>query len=530
MAFVNVRLDIIIGNLESQLVGPVPRQLLDRELNPHLARVSNQGSGETERSLALVYNPSRNSFLTGALPRVKRLLKSEGIRFRLRDVRSRPRPRFAWRLHKHELRAYQEEVVKTALSRGCGLIDIGTGGGKTPLAASIIARLGLPTLYLVTTRTLLEQAARNLQDYLNVEPGVIGDGVRRPNFITVALVQSLGQLDEDLSLWADGALIFDEGHHAAAATYLDLVKRVNARYNFFLSAVPFRTGEDQAVLDALTQGSLTGGAYSARYLIENDYACPVEVCVEHIEIKGEMGEKNFATLYAEFIVNNEERNRRIARRALGEIGEGKSVLVLVERIRHGEMLHRLIGEDSAFVHGGVGKRTLAAVTSRFVRGAQKCLIATAGLFQEGVSIDGIQVLIQAGGLKSKVKVIQAIGRGMRSAPGKRSCKYVDFWDDDAAGVLRSHSRERVKALKAEGFHIPTIHRGGRPPGEPLNLEIPPTWAHVPSTNIFALVNSDGEILDRELCICPALVPEDVCRRCMSPNNETCTKKGVNADG
>ncbi len=51
--------------------------------------------------------------------------------------------------------------------------------------------LGLPSLYIVTTRVLLAQAVANLREYLGVEPGVIGQGVVRPKRLTVALIQGL---------------------------------------------------------------------------------------------------------------------------------------------------------------------------------------------------------------------------------------------------------------------------------------------------------------------------------------------------
>ena len=72
-----------------------------------------------------------------------------------------------------------------------GIIDIGTGGGKTLLAAAIIAELGLPTLYIVTSRPILTQAVRNLSEYLDVNPGVIGNGRMRPRPLTVARIRAL---------------------------------------------------------------------------------------------------------------------------------------------------------------------------------------------------------------------------------------------------------------------------------------------------------------------------------------------------
>lgn len=604
MAFRNATVEIAIGNVESRIVGPAPVQLLDRALNPHLPslQVSWDGSRPT---LSCVFEPSEASFLTGALPVVKRTLRRAGVRFRVRDHRSVLSPSGDWKLAGWELRDYQQEVVDEAVRVGHGIVDIGTSGGKTILAAAIIARLGVPALYLVTTRTLLHQTVEALERYLGVRPGIVGDGVCEPKPLTVGLVQGVALDAPYLSQWNGGTLVFDEGHHAAARTFLKLVRTVGPRHHYYLTAVPFRTGGDQVVLDALAGKSLTGRRYSASFLVESGYACPVEVRIVPCQISGAMHEKPFATLYREFIAENRERNARIAAIAASEVGAGRSVLVLVERIRHGELLRARIrtalgdlptgltprqpspaavptpqptgvaaglvprsGEQApdpaspecGFVHGKLARTQLADLTRAFSDGRLPCLVATAGLFQEGVSIDGIEVLIQAGGLKSKAKVIQAAGRGMRLSPGKRSCTYFDFMDDDEAGVFRGHARKRIAALKEEGFFVaesespstaprgtgmfghPRASREGQAPerlhglanaasdslARPAGGPDPPlsgssdpgqprpdgrAWFHAQGTKRFLLVNDEGLARATGVCLKKSLVPPKVCGKC-----------------
>ncbi|UCF68564.1 MAG: DEAD/DEAH box helicase [Acidobacteriota bacterium] len=524
MPFTNAQLEIRVGNVESLLVGPAPTDLLDRTLNPHLAGVS---SG----SRAVVYDPARQAFLSGALPQVKRLLRQHGFRCRLRDRRRTRGRRFSWRVRGATLRDYQRKTVRAALARGRGLIDVGTGGGKTLLAAEVIARLSRPTLVLVTTRALLVQTVRHLRRWLNVEPGVIGEGEWRISPLTVALVQSLRRRLHndvvDLSPWHGGTLVFDEGHHAAATTYVELIRAIDPCYAYYLSAVPFRAGADQIVLDALAGERLTGGRYAARYLIDHGYACPVEVRIERCRIDGAMAEKPFDEIYREFIVENVARNERIASIARGETALGRSVLVLVDRVRHGEILQRrLQGRDKragsensrdavGFVHGGTAKRRLRRAIDRFAAGELSCLIATSQLLAEGISIDRIEVLVQAGGLKSRAKLIQAIGRGVRCAPGKSTCLFVDFWDDDEAGVLRAHSRQRLAVLKAEGFRVPDA-----PPRERLALledDVPASWAHVPRSKRFLLIGADGTIRAKAECVDRRPVPKRLCEKCNDPS-------------
>ncbi len=518
MAFRNATVEIQLGNVESRLVGPAPQEALDRALNPRLA-TGRAAAGKT----AVVYDPERNAVLTGAVPLAKRVLRRAGVRVRLRDHRRRaPRALRVALRPDLTLRPYQAEVVEAALRHGRGKVDVGTAGGKTLLAAAIIARLGLPTLYLVTTRTLLHQAAVALAGMLGDEPGVVGAGVERPAPLTVALVQALEPHRRAVERWRGGVLVFDEGHHAAAVTCLDLIRAVAPRYHFYLSAVPFRSGADQVVLDALAGASLTGGRYSAQYLVDHGYACPVRVRLEHVALEGSCRERPFAAIYRQQVVDNRRRNALIAGIARDEAARGRSVLVLVDHVRHGHALLGLLGPGAAFIHGAWPSAALRREVGRFADGSLRLLVATAGLFQEGVSIDGIEVLIQGGGLKSRTKVLQSVGRGMRRAPGKDSCLYVDFWDDDDLGLLAAHSRERLRLLRDEGFPVPPPP-GRKPPRGDSGPE-PPTWVHVPGSRRFVRMGPTGTIHGRGECLSAELVPQPLCQRC--PNDRACVRGGI----
>lgn len=569
MAYTNAHLCLELGNVVSRIRGPAPNDALDRVLNPH-AQATGTGWDHDPGRQALVYESPGQTFLTGALEKVETALRAQGCPFRVVDLRADCPRVHDWRLRGVTLRDFQEEVVDKAIERGTGTIDLGTSGGKTILAAAIIARLGLPAIYLVTTRTLLHQTVESLRRLLGFEPGVIGDGVRRPGPLTVAIAQAMTGGSERTGRWKNGVLVWDEGHHAAAPSYLELIKQVDARFNFFLSAVPYRAGDDQIVLDSVTGGTLTDGEFSARYLIERGYACPVEVQIEHATSDQVMVEQPFWKIYRECIVTNGERNRRITEIARDGIVTGESILILVERVQHGRLLEERIGAatgaDAAeartstgatadaragahagtgadagtdagagpvvgFAHGSLPKTILREMTEAFATGALPCLVATVGLFNEGISIHGITVLVNAGGMKSRGKMLQAVGRGMRQSPGrgKTRCLFVDFFDDDPVGVLRAHSRQRMEVLMDEGFRVPRVvdgRTGGRTQPGP---HVPTTatddaWGHIPNTRNFVRVTAEGRVVARGECMRKERVPASLCKRCQQP--WVCQRGGV----
>jgi superfamily II DNA or RNA helicase len=129
-----------------------------------------------------------------------------------------------------------------------------------------------------------------------------------------------------------------------------------------------------------------------------------------------------------------------------------STLILVKHIDHGKYLEENI--DGALFLSGVnsGEERQEAI-QRFEEGELKVIIATS-IFNEGISINAIRLLIIASGGKSKVETVQRLGRGLRTDPktGKYNVLVYDFLDKGNKFTLR-HSKERAKIYKKEGFDV-----------------------------------------------------------------------------
>ncbi|HIJ91175.1 MAG: DEAD/DEAH box helicase family protein, partial [Desulfobulbaceae bacterium] len=73
-----------------------------------------------------------------------------------------------------ELRPYQEEAIGAITRHDFGVLEAGTGSGKTVIALAVIAKRRQPTLVLVHTKELLYQWAERARTFLGVETGLIG--------------------------------------------------------------------------------------------------------------------------------------------------------------------------------------------------------------------------------------------------------------------------------------------------------------------------------------------------------------------
>lgn len=136
-------------------------------------------------------------FPTGLWPEIVDLLVRKGVefvRFEERPIHQPldPSPFEQWNPAK-VLRPYQEEAVDVAVFAGGGILRMPARSGKTLVAAAVIRRLALKTLFVVTSDLLLKQGISALSEAL---PGArvtgIGDGEwDDTGDIVVATIQTL---------------------------------------------------------------------------------------------------------------------------------------------------------------------------------------------------------------------------------------------------------------------------------------------------------------------------------------------------
>lgn len=131
-----------------------------------------------------------------------------------------------------KLRAEQSEAVSSWMKERRGCVVMATGTGKTEVAMSIMARLGVSTLVVAPVRDLMYQWERRVRDRLGYECGIIGDSRWDVRPVSVTTYDSacihMERLGDRFQL-----LVFDECHHLPG-----LMRQEAA----LLSAAPFRLG------------------------------------------------------------------------------------------------------------------------------------------------------------------------------------------------------------------------------------------------------------------------------------------------
>ena len=160
-----------------------------------------------------------------------------------------------------DLRMRQTLAAQDLLAYSDGVLSAATAFGKTVVCSYLIAERKVNTLILLKSKDLLNQWVNELNRFLRIdeEPpiyetktgrkkrreSVIGCLYGSKNTLTgivdVAMAGSMyakGKFNERLNTY--GMVIMDECHHAVSHTSMELLRRINAKYVYGVSATPKR--------------------------------------------------------------------------------------------------------------------------------------------------------------------------------------------------------------------------------------------------------------------------------------------------
>lgn len=429
-------------------------------------------------------------FPTGLTHTAKAHLEKEGFTVKMVDNRIKVVSNGNYAVTGGKLREYQQRVVAKSAKRQRGLVKMATGAGKTFTGAALISELNVyPFIFYVPSLDLLHQTKEEFERILTnqgkpAKIGMIGGGecdIQDINVMTQqTAIRALGKQytksDEDdkaekdtdkvkekykdirnLIMTAKG-MIADEVQHWSADTCQTISDySVECYYKYGFSATPYRDQGDDILIDSCFGKVIED--INASELIDLGFLVKPDIFMVPVKNKyGTLKGHTYQEIYKDAIVENHLRNGYVKRITESMVQQDKMVLILVRQINHGKILEELI-PGSNFISGTSSKKKRRDHIAAMKNHEAPVTISTS-IFDEGVDVKPLQVMIQAGSGKSMTRALQRVGRVLRpydypDGTKKTEAIVVDFMDH--CRYMLGHSKKRLKIYKTEPrFNIETL--------------------------------------------------------------------------
>jgi len=334
-----------------------------------------------------------------------------------------------WKLRR-TLRPSQEAAARAAVERQQGIVVAPCSAGKTTIALSIIARLGLNTLILVSSKDLLEQWVAAIRELLGTEPVTCIDGRVALGSIVVAMVQTVATQEPWLAESAEhfGVVIVDECHHGAAEGLFGVVHRLAARFRFGLTATPNRGDGLTSVVEFLL-GPVVHEITFDDLVREGVALRPERRVVETSFEFDYYGPEDWAPLLAA-LAADAKRNALVVDVVATECTSGVVGLLLTGRVALAEQYAAELsgrGLRAAAITGKTPRRQRAATLEAARAGEFDVLVATS-LADEGLDVPCLGRVFLTAPSRSESRLVQRVGRVLRPHPSKGAPIVFDFVD------------------------------------------------------------------------------------------------------
>lgn len=355
------------------------------------------------------------------------------------------------------LRPYQEQALASWSAFGRrGVVALPTGAGKTRLAIAAILRTGLPAAVLCPTRVLAVAWGTELERCLGERVGLVGDGERRVERVTVMTFESAFR-HMDVLGERFGLLVVDEAHHFGSGARAEAIEASPAVARLGLSATAPEAGSVAAARLADLVGPVV---FEMSYRdLAGRHLAPVSLVRLPVPLEADEREayeaktRAFRELCRTFARTSPgaahvDLVRALAKspaglKALRDNAEaielasfprGKRALVRALLARHKEdrtIVFTAFAEHAyevaienlvPVIAAETSARERLAILAAFREGKVRA-IASARVLNEGVDVPEARVAVIVAGTLGAREHVQRIGRVLRPAEGKEALVY-----------------------------------------------------------------------------------------------------------
>ena len=399
-----------------------------------------------------------------------------GISYKIEDKRTKGQElNISFR---EELRESQIPAVETMLENETGILHAATAFGKTVVCCDMIARRGISTLILVDRADLMNQWIKRLEEFLDIDEelpeyqtktgrtrkrkSLIGNLQGAHDTLTgivdVAMIRSLKKKDGFHPKLKEYAQVyFDECHHAASDSAIEVLQEINAKYVYGVTATPKR-GDGKEKINEFLLGPIRY-RFTAKDRAEEQninhlvYPRFTRTVKPHHLSKTPYGNDAY-----ELIRNNDVRDEQIIRDVADCVQAGRTPVVLTKYVDHAKKLSerlktyadRLILLTGA--NGTKARRAQVEELNKVDNSDSLILVGTGSLLGEGFDFPRLDTLFMATPVSGENVVEQYVGRLNRDYDGKENVIVYDYVDSHIPKFDKMYSA-RMKAYKKIGYEL-----------------------------------------------------------------------------
>jgi len=347
---------------------------------------------------------------------------------------------------KRQLWDYQREatnLLREALTDiGKGQLVLATGLGKTVVLAEVVSELFRDelirhgrVLVLAHTKDLVEQLHRafwyQLPKWVRTEHFAGGERPKLWDGIIFATVQSVAPNLAEIP--PIGLLIVDEAHHVGAAIFQQVFDALKPPMVAGATATPWRGDGfdiDSILGPPVVQYGIADGLKRG-FLSEVDY----QMCADNLDWKfiqeASAHKYSLSQLNRRLIIpTRDEKAVRIIREVFNRDSRRAGV-IFCPSIVHARTIAgmlRLYDFRAEVISGELQPRDRELLMARF-RAGDLDMITSVDLFNEGVDVPDVDLIVFMRATHSRRIFVQQLGRGLRARPHKDKVVVLDFVTD-----------------------------------------------------------------------------------------------------
>lgn len=362
---------------------------------------------------------------------------------------------------------YQNQIVSHMIAFKRALFLSPTASGKS-FAVYLLSRYYVEkkkrVLIICPRTSLVGQMAKDFEDYNKNRPlelHEIREGSEKRNDcdIVISTWQAIQNQEKD---WYKefGAVICDEAHQFQAKTMKSILENT--------VSIEYKCGLTGSLDDSLTHKYVLEGLFgpvlrvaTTKELIDRKIVAKPIIKCSVLKYSDENRKRISSYKFQkelDFIVKNEKRNKFI--KNLAHNIEGNTLILYEFVEKHGNVLLPLLREKNSlrihYVHGDISADERNEIRAICEESDNNIVLASYGTFSTGINIKRINNIIFSSPYKSKIRLLQSIGRGLRMIPGIK--EKVDIYDivddfqyDGKMNYAIKHFLKRVEIYDREEF-------------------------------------------------------------------------------